>query len=273
MPSVYDFDDYRAFVQAWIDERENRSQAALARRTEMTRSNMSMILSGQRELALAKASTVARELGLEGEEVSFFEALVRLAHGPSLAIRQAARAHIYAVRDFRNLSQSTPDQAGILGSWLHGTLIAMQDLDDPPSDPDALAQVLWPRTSAEAVAQAMADTVEAGVVADGPGPRSDRSGPWGHASEMSEPTLAEAARRHHHDALRHAASAIETFGPEERMVTTLTVGVSREALPRLMEALQEAQQAALVPFRSGSADTVVTLVTGLFPRMHDDDGR
>jgi hypothetical protein len=97
---IYAYDDYRAFTTAWLDSRDRLTQSWLARKVKSVPSFVSMVLRAQRNLSLPDGRVWGMALGLKDDELTYYEAMVRAEHAPTLALRRAARTHMRAARDF-----------------------------------------------------------------------------------------------------------------------------------------------------------------------------
>lgn len=81
-PSILDFDDYRAFLKATLEEKARKnptfSLRAFARLANMSPSHLSRALSGQKKLSAASAHQISRALGHNARESTHLLNLVEL---------------------------------------------------------------------------------------------------------------------------------------------------------------------------------------------------
>jgi len=277
LPDPLDHDDYRAWLQAWIDQVSSRSQAALSRKVGASRSMVAMIVQGRRRLPLALAMPWGRALGMEGDQLVQFEALVRQEEGESLSVRRLARQQLRSLRALRDADRVSDKQFGLLERWYVPVILELARTGQLRDDADWLATRLWPEVTADELRTALHDLFAAGVL--------ERTGDGIEARHEALATVrrpdgdtAAIAKRYHADQLAHASDALHEFGPDERYLASLTVAVPRERLPELIEALHRVPLEVTAPFREPTgtdeavADHVVQLSVQLFPRLVERDG-
>ena len=270
-PDPLDHDDYRTWFQAWIDQAPGRSQTLLARRVGASRSMVAMILQGRRRLPLALAMPWARELGVEGDALLQFEALVRQEEGESLSARRLARQHLRALRAHRDAELLGDKQFGLLERWYVPVILELARTGALQDDATWLSERLWPEVDAPELRTALDDLFEAGALVrppDGIQARHEAMAtvrePQGDASAI--------AKRYHAEQLAHASDALHEFGPDERYLASLTVAIPRARLPELVEALHRVPLEVTAPFREiEGADHVVQLSVQLFPRVRGSE--
>lgn len=89
MVSVYDFDSYRDFLNAWIDASKARgSKSRLAQAAGVSASMMSLIFKGEKLMSMEQAAEVAEFLNLNDLETDFFLLLVELGRAGSFKLRR-----------------------------------------------------------------------------------------------------------------------------------------------------------------------------------------
>lgn len=265
-PAVYDHTDYRTFVRAWLAAHPKRSQSWLAKQIGVGPAMMSMVLSGERDLGLHLGRTLGSTLGLEDDDLTYFDALVRAAHGPTLAIRRAALHHVRAARDFVQLRQPSPEQFSWFGSWIHLAILGLARFDGFRPEATWIARRLWPEVDEDVVKVALVDLLRAGVLTEAEGAWRVDQRPLGTGRRIHDRELSVAARRLHLDQLDHAALALETFGADERFTASVSIAISRDQLPDLIAALHRFHLEVIEPFREGPPEQLVEVVVALFPR-------
>lgn len=88
--SVFDFDDYKRFLEAWVGPRTQRTgrKSLLARDLRCQVTYVSQVLYRNAHLSLEQAEAAARTIGLSTEESSFFLLLVQKARAGTPSLRR-----------------------------------------------------------------------------------------------------------------------------------------------------------------------------------------
>jgi uncharacterized protein (TIGR02147 family) len=266
MADPYAHADYRSFVRAWLADHPKRSQRWLAKQLDVKPPLVSMILSGQRDLNLQLARRLGEALGLEGEELTYLEALVRADDGPTAEIRRAARHLADALRDFAALRAPEPAHHEWFGSWVHLAILGLAGFDGFLATPEWIAPRLWPEVEPEVVRVAVEELVSGGVLTRTEDGWHVDPTPLGTGRRIAQPELARAARRLHQDQLRHAAQALDTFGADQRLAASVSLAIAEDQLPALMTALNRFHLDLVQPFREGAPEQIVEVLVALFPR-------
>lgn len=93
--SVFDFEDYRDFLNSWIDAQSVRGlRAQLAQALGVSSTLVSLILKGEKHLSLEQAAEAVDYLGLQEKEADYFFLLVELGKAGSHKLRQRLKQKI-----------------------------------------------------------------------------------------------------------------------------------------------------------------------------------
>ncbi len=91
MISIYDYSDYRKFLNAWID-RQSKTMKGLKGKLAVTSgvssTLISLILKGDKHLSLEQASDISDFIGLDEKETEYFFLLVELGKAGSFKLKQ-----------------------------------------------------------------------------------------------------------------------------------------------------------------------------------------
>lgn len=263
-PPVFLADDYREYVLAWLAHRPRLSQRWLAKRAGVSPALLSMVLSGDRTPKLESIASWSQAMSLDEEEASHFEALVHQEHAPTESLRDAARRRVRTHADFYRASQLTADIRW-LGSWLHLTLLEAARASDFDADPVALAAVIWPRTSAEAIENALADLQSDGVLErTDNGWRTDLR-PLRTAAQVESGRMSEHAQSLHRDQLLQAREALDAFPSHQRTVASVTVAVAESRVAELLAAAHEIPLQLAAEHADDEPERVVELILAAYP--------
>jgi len=267
-PSVFPYDDPRRYVRDWLQHRPRLSQRWLARKVESSPARVSMVLNQQRALPLDVATTWAKAMGLEGEEASHFEAMVAAENAPTEALREEAKRQVRAGQDF---ARATPLDSATnwLGSWVHLALLEAARHPSFDGRPEPLAARLWPPVDVETVEAAIADLLASGVlVRSDSGWRTDER-PLRTALRVRDRPLAEAVAHMHHEQLAHASQALDALPGPSRHVVSVTVGLAKDRVPHLLEAVRTAPLHLASPHADDLPETIMEIVVAAYPRTVD----
>jgi uncharacterized protein (TIGR02147 family) len=229
---------------------------------------VSMVLAGARDIPLSQARGWGRALGLQPEQMTYFEALLRAEVGETLALRRAARLHVAAAQQHHDARRMTPEELPLLAHWFVPVLLEMARIGVLTADADAVAARLWPPVDVESVRAVISELVERGALQRTEDGRLATDGrPFATDRDVAADP-AEAVRAYHVAQLEHAALAMRTFAPEERHVASLVVAVPATALPALIRALHAFHLEVIEPYRTaaGADARLVQVSVQLFPR-------
>jgi uncharacterized protein (TIGR02147 family) len=132
---IFNFDDYRAFLKAFIQSRPRLGRGVLTKMAEhmdMTSAQMSHVFQGHREFNLEQALKAASFLGLSKMETEYFLELVQLARAGSRELVQFQKEKLKVIKakglelknqvvsDHRVLSET--EKAIFYSSWIYSAI-------------------------------------------------------------------------------------------------------------------------------------------------------
>lgn len=269
LPSVYDFLDYRAYLNAWFQAKKSAnpsySYRLFARKARgVSPSLLHHVVDGKRNLTPATTEAFVEALGLRAGEAAFFALLVELDQTRDPGERNRIWEQIAATRRFRDARKIEGHGFEYLSNW---TLPAIRELAtraDFVADPEWIGNALRPRIPAKDAKKALRTLIELGMlVEDGQGGLVPAD-----ASVTTPPEVAGlAVHNYHRGMLERAAEAIVAFPPPERHLVAITVSVPASLVPRLK---QEAnafleRMMHLCDSAEEDADQVMQMNLQLFP--------
>jgi len=269
---VFDYDDFRLYVRAWIKQRRSRSQRRLAEVLGLSSSQLSQILNpssrNPRRLGPGHAVALVDKLELEGPARTYMLALIELGSARDDAAREDAAARVAALKAFEfGRSLSTP-QYRLFSAWHHLAIHELACCAGFRPEPDWIASTLVPSITPGQAAESLELLEELGLLErDESGALHPRSGivvdNEGHRGDVQR----RATRQLHHALLARAVSALDDFGPDERLMNGACFAVARDDLPHLRRRLLSCVQEALEIGASGGdrRDAVFQVLVQLFP--------
>jgi len=252
---------YRSVLRSWLGEHPNRSQTFLARRVGVSRSLVAMVLHGERDLNLSQAKAWGRALSLNGDDLDYWETLVRCEHGETLALRRAARQQASALADFLKARRPQKSEAPLLARWYVPVILELRRCEDFQPTTDWLSTRLWPQPDPVELEEALAQLSKLGILDGTQSVATER--------ELDDDELTAMARTYHRQQLAHASEALDAFSQEQRYLGSLSVAIRHDQLPQLVEALHQFQLQVIEPHRSDDPDMVVQVNVQLFPRTSE----
>lgn len=154
MANLFQFNDYRGFLKARLDEMPKRGHGQLrkwAARLRMHTTQLSQIMGGNRDLSEEQAVDLSDLLGMSELECEFFLELVRLARANSPRLRSRIQAHLKRLRDrskevsehipAQGIALSPAEQAVFYSDWIYSAVRLLCSIDGVNSV-DAIATYL-----------------------------------------------------------------------------------------------------------------------------------
>lgn len=97
MLSIFDFTNYREFLNTWIESQKNKikgPQGRLAKAANISSSLMSMVLSNEKHLNLEQAAEIAEYIGLTDSETDYFYLLIEAGRAGTHKLKKQLNARI-----------------------------------------------------------------------------------------------------------------------------------------------------------------------------------
>jgi len=150
--NIYNFSDYKKFVQNWLKEQPKKGHglyAKIAEALDVSAVMISQVFSGSKNLSLEHAYLLADFLGLNLNEKNYFLLLVNFDKAGSQKLREHFHNEIKQIQKQKtenlkeivgeDISLSETDKAIFYSSWLYSAIRLQTSLDDFQSV-DALAK-------------------------------------------------------------------------------------------------------------------------------------
>jgi len=228
LPSVFQFEDYRAFLLAHYEARKaikrQFSYRFMAGRLDVDPGQLVWILKGKLHLPARSISAAIKLCHLEGRDAAYFEELSRLIRARSAGEKSRCRERLAALRgvDTHPLEAS---QASFYERFHHSVLRALAPLGKHAS-PSQLGACCIPPLDAEQAEHSLKLLSTLGLVHSG---RGGWSLPKTHITTGTaiDPSI---LREFHAQAIGCAMTALKDQPPANRDISTLTVALSASDL-------------------------------------------
>lgn len=245
--SVFDYKDYRAFLNDWYADAKTRgpgfSHRAFAKRAGLGSTNFFMlVMQGKRNLTESSIKMVMRGLKLNKQEQEFFHNLVFFNQAKTHEDKDSYYRKLLQSKKFRQAKPIEKESYEYYSSWYHPVvreLVAAVDFDGTP---EWIASRISPPITPVQAAKSIELLERLGFVE-----RTD-SGKWRQVSTIisTGPEVTSIiVHRYHKELLGLSMSVMDKLSMKERDVSSLTLGVKRERLPEIMARIREFRQEIL----------------------------
>lgn len=242
-PNVFDYVDYRQFLQAWHDfkksQKKNFSSRFLARQMGLSSpSFFRMVITGQRNLSLRSLPAFMRALQLTGRAARYFEILVQFNQSESADEQRQLFMELDRLRLRVSMKSLDREQKEYLTNPLFAIVHEMLALPGFTDDPIVLAGRMVKDTSARDVAAALQTLKNLGLI-------RRENGAWKQCEAVLS-TAAEVAEydvtRFHLRALGYASTALLRVEAGKREYGSVTVAMTPKRFEKIKARLKELAQ-------------------------------
>ncbi len=246
--SVYQFSDYRAFLEAAYHDLHSRN-ADVSYRWLQKRAGYSVhsnhlwqVIAGRTTLSPTAARRYGQAVGLPGRELKFFVALAAMNQAKSDEERTAWLEEMRRHDGFRNARGRGHIHYAFYEDWYLPALRALVTLEDFREDAAWMAARLRPRIRPRQATSGIKRLIELGFL------RHDESGRLVQSEPMigvpadrddSEPVERLAVRNYHREMMRLGDEAIEGHPQTVRAILGNTMAVSRRQAAAIKAKLAE----------------------------------
>lgn len=262
--SVYDFEDYRAFLDAWLREKRVRSVRALASKLGVSASYISMVRRGERNLKVEHARHWATGLRLDDYEQDYFEAMVRSQHGATDDARRKAQRAVDAARAWRRAIQREA-ALRLWSNWYVIAIIEFAKCEGFKADPEWIASHMVPRISVEEAESALELLREMGLIVESDGEVEVVDAPTSTGQNVSNEALSNALVRAHKSWLKNAVDALERPS-DERFLGHVIFSMDDSRISEVVDVVRQLQIEAAEAGSQQAPKRVYELGVALVPR-------
>ena len=246
--SVFDYDDYRAFLQAAYQDL-NGQEEAFSYRYLQKKAGFSplsnhfwQVVKGRTSLSPKAAAAYGRALGMNPSEQGFFLTLAAMNQAKDDESRTLLMAQLKQYRRYRPQQSVSRLTHEFYRLWFLPALRTMVALDDFTEDPRWIARRLNPSPSVREIEQGMAWLVEAGyLIRDAQGRLRQAQPLVGDYEDRREdsPVARLAVRNYHRFMLDLAKDSLENLPQDRRYLIGNTMAISHGQALRLKDAIKD----------------------------------
>jgi uncharacterized protein (TIGR02147 family) len=264
--SVFDYDDYRAFLRDAYVQRKQRglSHRWLARRAGLgSPSFLTAVMDGKKNLALATARRVAMALALTGDAAECFETLVAFDQARDALERRRLHASLARLRRYQDTHALAAAQDVYHRTWYLPAIRELSQSGRFRADPKWIARALRPRITVREAENALHQLQQIGLL------RPDAAGRLRAAHQrvatVAEPE-SESIAQFHRTMIGRALAAIDDVPRAERDISSVTLCVDSTGLSALKHRIQQIRRELLDEFDAEeSGAQVVQVNIQVFP--------
>ncbi|MCX7725457.1 MAG: TIGR02147 family protein [Chitinispirillaceae bacterium] len=271
-PNIYQYFNYREYLAKLFEYYKSISSVFSHRYIVLkagfkSPSALRNVINGKRHLSLESAEKFATAFKLEKKEKEYFVALVKFNTAKSEIEKERYFEELLKLRVASPPHKLTDEQLEILGKWWNVVIREITGLPDFRNSSLWISRIIEPSIPPKEVAKSLNLLKKYGLI------RKTEKG-W----EPTSKTLQTAPEVHHHYArqfhkemIQLGIEAISRFNPELREISSTTLRISKEDIPRVKKLLQNFRL-QLLDFAASSenADQIYQLNFQFFPLVKID---
>jgi uncharacterized protein (TIGR02147 family) len=271
MKSIFEYDNYRQYLQDFIDWQRsfnpNFSLRYLAMKAEFkSHSFLHNVISGKRNLTLESIGKVAKALSLGRKETLYLRALMLFNQGMSYQERDEALNEMSKIRKTIEFYRVQENQYAYYGQWYLPILRELAVYSDWKGDFRKLGQLVRPPLSAEQAKQGVSTLVDIRMLKHLGDYRYEQTQQVVTADEVPGYIFREARTQY----MLRAMEASESMPMSERHVSYAVLAMSRKTFVEITRLLDEERKKALVmATEDDKIDAVYAVNIQVFPLSNE----
>ena len=266
MKPIVEYNDYRAYMADCYEERKRNSAFTwreFARIAGFTSpSYLKLVCDGKSSLSRVTMNRVAVAMGLVGYEIEYFEAMVNFGNAQKDDDKKAYLEQMVSISAANKVRVIDEDAFEYYESWKNQVVREMAPMM-PGATLGEVVKTCCQKVSVPEVRKSLNFLEKAGFLkrtGDNVYEQTDK------AVSGSKEALPLAIRMMHRDMGRLGVESIDQFGPEERNVTGVTLGVNQEGYEEIVQELNACRKKIIsIAARCGKLDQVYRLNLQFFP--------
>jgi uncharacterized protein (TIGR02147 family) len=272
IPDIFTFTDYRKFLASYYEEKKTGTPSFsyhnFALKAGFTsKSAVLNVIRGRKNLSKASGLQLAEAMGLDKREAAYFEALVSFNQARNFKERAFSFERLNAVRpqsaEASSAKRLRQDQFEFYAKWYHVVIRSLIDAAPFKGDYRRLASLVYPAITPRQARDSVELLQRLGLAEkadDGSFRVTD------NVLTTGPDVTSLAVQRFHLETMELAAQALQRLAAEERNISGLTLGISKEAYGRILDVIRECQQKIMdIAEKDRKADGVYQLNFHFFP--------
>lgn len=237
--NIYPYTDYRNLLKDYytFQKKEVRSFSYryFAMKSGVTASLFKDIIEGRRRLNLNVMHKYSTAMKLTSREIDYFSAVVQFVNSKTTEDKNYYHATMLRLRGCANIKLIDKEQYVFFNNWYHSALRELVTLTNFTEDYEWMAKCCIPKITATQAKKSIEIMLSLGLL------RRNEKGVLKPSDtvitseyEFQSLTL----RNYHAEMIDLAKEALDRFGPDEREISSLTVGVSQKCYNRIKERIR-----------------------------------
>lgn len=270
--NIYSYTDYRFLLKDYYSHKKKEIRSFsfryFALKAGVSASMFKDIIAGRRRLSLEVMQKYAAAMNLTQKETEYFCALVQFVNSKSNGEKNQHYARMLRLRGNSAIKFIDKGQYDFFRYWYHSALREMVTLPDFREDYDWISKKCIPRITAAKAKKSIEAMLQLGILRrNGQGKLEPTDAVITSEYEMKSFIL----RNFHAEMLTLAKEALERFEPDEREISSLTLGVSQKCYERIKERIRSFKQEILdmVIEDTSDSETVCQCNFQLFPLVEN----
>lgn len=267
MKDVFEYTGYRQYIADYYAERKVKSAFTwreFARMAGFSSSvHLKYVSEGRFNLGEDAAERVAKAMGLSGNRLEYFRAMVEFDHAKTDAEKKAAYGKMISIAEAHKAKVLEGDSFRFFSDWKNPVIRELAPAM-PGAKPLALAHACREKITAAEVSETLNFLVKAGLL------QKDDVGNYAQTEKSVTTGPMEvtpvAVRGMHRQMGEFALDAIEGVPQAERHFSGVTLGVTHEAYDEIVQVIAECRKKVIaIATRDSAADEVYRLNMQFFP--------
>ena len=267
MKDVFEYTGYRQYIADYYAERKVKSAFTwreFARVAGFSSSvHLKYVSEGRFNLGEDAVERVAKAMGLSGNRLEYFRAMVEFDHAKTDAEKKAAYGKMISIAEAHKAKVLEGDSFRFFSDWKNPVIRELAPAM-PGAKPLALAHACREKITAAEVSETLNFLVKAGLL------QKDDAGNYTQTEKSVTTGPMEvtpvAVRGMHRQMGEFALDAIEGVPQAERHFSGVTLGVTHEAYDEIVQVIAECRKKVIaIATRDSAADEVYRLNMQFFP--------
>ncbi|HUI93870.1 MAG TPA: TIGR02147 family protein [Chitinivibrionales bacterium] len=265
---IFEYTDYRFFLKDYysFQKKNNRrfSYRSFAIQSGVAPSLFKDVVSGRRQLTLKVMEKYAAAMQMSPREQSYFKALVEFVNAKNNQKKNEAFGRMMQLRRHIPLTFLDEKQYEFFSNWYYSAIRELISLPEFREDPEWIAKAITPPITAGQAKKALEVLLHLKLVNRNANGRLELSDTVvSSRTEMNSMLL----RNFHHSMIQIGQEALERFDPQEREISSLTLGVSNASFENIKQRIKSFKEEILNVVVEDKTDsqTVCQLNFQLFP--------
>ena len=239
---LFDYDDFRKFMQDYFDE-QKKLRAVFSHRFFAAKAGFSSssyclnVIRGRFNLTPKSIEKISKAMDLEPLQKAYFEALVQYNQAQQVNERDQAWEQILQIRRQIEFTHVTTREQAYFSKWYYPVIRELAVESDWNGDFRVLARSLTPQITTEEAREAVKNLLEWGLLKK-EGERYERVSQMLDAAEIPPIALRKIRREY----IQHAIGAVESMPKDERFAAFTTLAMSEKSYNYAVEVLEEARK-------------------------------